>query len=187
MTKITIATFGEQYLVGPIYISALAIPDNFFRTAKVIAGREFSSTHKKLEHVYINKIDPEDITSERFITVVKEYIIDSLNAHFKFWKSPIEIYTMVPGIDINEFSFTEKLQKEIKGNLKLKMFNTLPKLNRGLQLAHSYSQNFFLQDFKLTSLMYPEIGSGKEYSPEFQKFVAENKHLPFIKKRYKEV
>jgi len=187
MKKIVIATYGEQYLVGPIYVSVALIDNNIFRNMRITKGKEYYQTKDKLEQAYIDFIEPNNITENLFIGAITKKIIDCLNTICEFWKYPVEIYSTIDELYLSNLEFPEKLKNEITGKLNLRIYTRLPKINYSLNLIHTYSQYFFNKEFRILQQMYPEIGDGKTYSDDFKKFVERNKHLLIIKKRYKEV
>lgn len=187
MKKIVVSTYGEQYLVGPIFVSVALIDNNIFRNIHLKKGQEYEQTKGKLDQAYIDFIEPNNLTKDKFIEAITDAIANSLNTIFKFWEYPIEIYSEIDEIYLTSFNFTEKLKKEVSGKLNIKIFNKLPKVNHSLNLIYKYSKHFFDKELRILQQMYPEVGDGKTYSPEFKKFVERNSELLIIKKRYKEV
>jgi len=183
VSKIYIATTGENNIFGNVYVAMVVVDDSFFRKGIIKKNQEFLSTYQHVDKAYVDVIEASKIDDEHFSSLISESIVNCLNTVSKFWNFPIFVYSSISKEFLTPLPFSDKLYNSFFKQLDI-IFTTNSLRNKGIFLANKYAEFYANRELQLLQGMYPEITNLTDINQDNQTFIQKNSHLIFIKKRY---
>lgn len=184
---------NQESLIGPVMVSKVIVPTDFFRKESWIKFKSNLNTlennilfERSVKKVITHEIEPIQVY-EIVNNKIEVYrcVISLLNYEYEFWNNEIYIYT-----EEDSEEFIKKLINVFPHNLKSKIdvtkFNIYNTNNKILSLSKCYAEYYLNKEMMDIKSIWGDFGTGKKEDKKTLEFIKNSPKCPHIRKKENE-